>query len=136
MIVGVSALALVFLVSGCGDSPDSVMKDQIKASNEVLDVLEGIKTKEDAEKAKAKLEDLDKKFKDVIEREKKIKVSKDQEKKLQEKYKDDLERVEKRMMAAALKLAGNPDSVQILKPALEKIKKTVEEAQKSILAGK
>ncbi len=117
MIVGVSALALVFLVSGCGDSPDSVMKDQIKASNEVLDVLEGIKTKEDAEKAKPKLEQLGKGMKDIQERGKKLKMDdlpKEKKDALTKKYKDDLEKRDSRYFSVLAKL-NDPGVQKILK---------------------
>jgi len=117
VIVGVSALALVFLVSGCGDSPDSVMKDQIKASNEVLDVLEGIKTKEDAEKAKPKLEQLGKGMKDIQERGKKLKMDdlpKEKKDALTKKYKDDLEKRDSRYFSVLAKL-NDPGVQKILK---------------------
>jgi len=117
VVVGVSSLALVFLVSGCGDSPDSVMKDQIKVSNELLDVLEGIKTKEDAEKAKPKLEQLGKKMKDVQDRAKKLKMDdmpKEKKEALQKKYKDDIEKLGSRFFSVLAKL-NNPEVQKVLK---------------------
>jgi hypothetical protein len=120
VMVGVSALALVFLVSGCGDSPDSVMKDQIKVTNELLDVLEGIKTKEDAEKAKPKLEELGKKMKDIQERSKKLKMDdmpKEKKEALQKKYKDDIEKLGSRFFSVLAKLND---------PAIQKVLKDVD----------
>jgi len=135
VLVSFSALALVFLVSGCGDSPDSIMKDTIKLMNDMADAVESAKDKDSAEKAKAKLEDIDKKFKDLAERAKKVKVSDDQGKKLTEKYKEDIEKATKRMMEAGMSLAKNPEAAAIIAPALKQIQKSAEEAQKS-LAGK
>ncbi len=131
VIVGVSALALVFLVSGCGDSPDAVMKDTIKLMNEAVDALESANDKDSAEKAKAKLEDINKRLKDVVERAKKLKMPKDQEKKLEEKYKDDMTKIQKRMEEVNRKLQGKPEVASIVLPALLEIAKTGAEAMQA-----
>ena len=129
--LGVSALAFVFLVSGCGDSPDAVMKDTLKLMNEAADALESAKDKDSAEKAKAKLQDINKRLKDVVERAKKLKVTEQQNKKLEEKYKDDINNMNKRMEAAAKKLGSNPEAASIVLPAVLEISKTGEEAMKA-----
>jgi hypothetical protein len=69
--LSVFALSLVFLATGCGDSLDSCMKDQIKLQNEYAEILEGIKDKADLDKAKSKIEALQKKADDIGERLKK-----------------------------------------------------------------
>lgn len=112
------ALALVFGVSGCGDSPDSVMKDTIKLMNEMADVMEGIKDKDSAEKAKPKLEALAKKMKDLEERAKKLKLDempKEKKEALQKKYEDDLKKAGTRFGAAMMKAMTNPDAAGALK---------------------
>jgi gas vesicle protein len=69
--LSVFALSLVFLASGCGDSLDSCMKDSIKLQNEYAEILEGVKGKDDLDKAKSKIEALQKKANDIGERMKK-----------------------------------------------------------------
>ena len=82
LTLGVSALAFVFLISGCGESPDAILKDLLKLMNETADALESVKDKDSAEKAKAKLEDINKRLKDVVARDKKVRVTENQRKKL------------------------------------------------------
>src|SRR5262249_39587168 len=112
--LSVFALSLVFLATGCGDSPDAVMKDTIKLMNEAADALDSAKDKDSAEKAKTKLEEIEKKFKDVVERAKKMKVSEEKGKQLAEKYKDDMEKVQKRMIEVSINLAKNPEAANIV----------------------
>jgi len=69
--LSVFALSLVFLATGCGDSLDSCMKDTVKLQNEYAEILEGVKEKGDVDKAKSKIEALQKKAKDIGERMKK-----------------------------------------------------------------
>ncbi|MBI1913739.1 MAG: hypothetical protein HYS12_03135 [Planctomycetes bacterium] len=117
--LGVFALSLVFLATGCGDSPDSVMKDGIKTANELFDVLEKIKTKEDAEKYKGDLEKAAKKMKDIEDRANKLKLKdlpEDKKKALQEKYKDDIEKLGKRAFGVLAALT-NPEVQKVLKDA-------------------
>src|SRR4051812_23123651 len=95
VVLGVSALAFVFLVSGCGDSPDSLMKDTIKLMNDTADVYEKIKSKEDAEKYKGDLERIQKRHKELEERKTKLKIDdlpKEKKEALAKKYKDDFEK--------------------------------------------
>jgi len=112
--LSVFALSLICLASGCGDSPDSVMKDSISLMNDMSDTLEKIKSKEDAEKYKGDLEKLVKRAKDIEERSKKLKLdelSEDKKKALTEKYKGDLEKAMNRLAAASLKVPGEAQSV-------------------------
>jgi hypothetical protein len=118
MFSGLLAVALVFFVSGCGDSPDSVMKDTIKYMNETADIFDGIKSKEDAEKAKPKLEAVNKKMKDLEERGKKLKMnelSEEKKKALGEKYGPDLLKASLRMMTAMGKVRKDPEVAAALK---------------------
>src|SRR5262245_40850006 len=94
LTAGMFALALVFLVLGCsgdtkkdskkddgkkdsngkkdgdgsGDSLDSCMKDALSLQVEYVEILEGIKNKDDVAKAKPKVEDLQKKVTAIGER--------------------------------------------------------------------
>jgi len=111
------------------DSPDKVMKDTLKLLNEMADAIESAKDKDSAEKARTKLEALEKKFRDIGDRAKKLKVTNEAGKKLAEKYKDDLEKATKRMVQAGLQLGKNADAAQIILPALQKIQKAATELQ-------
>ncbi len=100
------ALSLVFLATGCGDSLDSCMKDSLKLQNEYAEILEGVKDKDDVDKAKSKVEALQKKAKDIGERMKKqLKDAKGEEalKKMLEvakKYEDDGKKADDRLNKA------------------------------------
>jgi predicted transcriptional regulator len=104
--LSVFALSLVFLTSGCGDSLDSCMKDTLKLQNEYAEILEGVKEKGDVDKAKSKIEALQKKAKDIGERMKKqLKDVKGEEalKKMLEaakKYEEDGKKADERMNKA------------------------------------
>ena len=123
------ALALLFSVSGCGDSLESVMKDTIKLMNEKAEILESIKDKDSAEKAKPKLEALNKKKKDIEERAKKQteKLTKDKKpeeamkaaleavSKAAEKHKEAGEKARNRLKDAAKKVRDNKEAMDVLK---------------------
>jgi uncharacterized lipoprotein YehR (DUF1307 family) len=110
------ALGLVFAVSGCGDSHESLTKDAIKLTNEMADVLESIKDKDSAEKAKPKLEKLAEKFKDLKKRMDKIgKPDKAKEEALEKKYKSDAEAAGKRLVTALGKAAAVPGGADAIK---------------------
>lgn len=108
------ALGFVFFAAGCGDSMESCTKDAMKLMEKTADTLEGIKTKGDAEDAKDKLAKYKKEMEDIAARSKKIMESKlkdktSNEEKIKavkeataglEKYKDDAEKLEKRIKAA------------------------------------
>jgi len=51
-------LAAVIVISGCQDSVESVMEDALACTEEVLDILKGVKDKATAEAALSDLEDL------------------------------------------------------------------------------
>jgi hypothetical protein len=101
-------LALLFFATGCGDSPEKFMKDQISLGNEMLDILDKVDSKEDMDKAKTKLEALEKKGKALQERAEKLKLkelSDDKKKALTEKYKKDMEKLQERQVEVMTKLA-------------------------------
>jgi hypothetical protein len=108
-------VALVFFVGGCGDSYDSLAKDMVKLINEQAEVYEGIKSKEDAEKAKPKLDEIAQKMKAHGERFQKLAKDKDPLKalsqfvKAMEKQKDAAQKASKRLAEArsnAMKVEG------------------------------
>tara|TARA_B110000014_G_C19973047_1_gene503763 strand:+ start:149 stop:532 length:384 start_codon:yes stop_codon:yes gene_type:complete len=65
----VTLFALICLVmTGCGDSHDKVVRDYIVGMENMVNVLEGIETAEDAEKAKSELKAIGENIKTVIRR--------------------------------------------------------------------
>jgi biopolymer transport protein ExbB/TolQ len=91
-------------VSGCGGSPDGLMKEMISGLNSLADSMEKgeseDKQKAIADKLKATSEKLDK-----------LKHSEDQKKALVEKHKDDMTKAMMRLMAASMKQATtNPNA--------------------------
>src|SRR5262245_47202539 len=96
------------------DSPDAILKDMIKLMNDLADAIGSARARESAQKAKATLEKIDKKFRDVAKRAKKLKdPPKEQQKALEKKYKGDLEKVTKRMVEASSKMVANPEAAKI-----------------------
>jgi hypothetical protein len=119
--VSVLGCAFVFLVgvSGCGSSPDSLVKDQIKNMNDMADAME----KGD----EAKLKELEKKSKDIEKKLDDLKLSDEEKKKLLEKHKDELGAALGRIMQATMKkgLGGGMD-----KGLGDMMKKGLEDATK------
>jgi hypothetical protein len=92
-------LVLIAGVSGCGSSADSLWKDQIKLMNELADALE-------SGAAQSKIDDIGKKIKDNDEKLKALKLSDTDRRKLLVKYKDDMAKASKRVLAAVIKDHG------------------------------
>jgi len=95
------AFALLVGVSGCGSKADSLIKEQIKLMNDLADAIE----KDDEAKAK----DIQEKIKENGKKLDDLKLSDDEKKKLEEKYKGDVEKAMKRVMEAAMKKGGKFD---------------------------
>jgi len=101
--LSVFALSLVFLATGCGDSPDSLMKDSIKWMNDTADILEKIKSKDDVNKYKSDLEKIAKEGKNLKDRGEKLKMKdlpKEKKEALEKKYKSDAEKAVGRLVKA------------------------------------
>lgn len=100
------ALLLVsscFLVVGCADSHDKVTRDSIAQMKKLVNVLEGIKTVEDAKAAKGQLESIAKNMKALKTRADKLgDPSPELEKKLKEKYEDDLKELMPKMLGVMM----------------------------------
>jgi hypothetical protein len=99
------ALVLVCGVSGCGSSAaEQTMKDTIAAENELADIMEGIKDDASAEAAIPKMEKVGERMKEIVRKVKSLKMTKDEEKKLQEKYKPEMEKMQERLKNATMNL--------------------------------
>jgi hypothetical protein len=100
IFVGCALVALV-AVTGCGSSPDSLVKDQIKAMDEMADALESNAPESKVEEIKKKMEDINKKLEA-------LKLSDEDKKKLLEKHKAEFEKAGTRLAKASLnKAMGN-----------------------------
>jgi hypothetical protein len=97
LIVSASVLILLCGVSGCGSNADSLVKDQIRLTNELADALE--------KKDEAKIKDLTQKLEDTGKKLDALNLSHDEKKKLAERYKDDLQKAGMRMAKAGMNRA-------------------------------
>jgi len=91
------AFAVLFAV-GCGSPADNLMKDTINLMNQMADAIE--------KKDEAKIKDLQKKIEENGKKLEELKLSADEKKKLEEKYKDDLTKAAAKVLAAGMKAAG------------------------------
>jgi hypothetical protein len=143
--VGLFALALICFSLGCSGGKNSkkedgdgggnaataehegFMRDLIHLMNEYSELLESAKDKASAEKVRAKLDDIEKRFKDLGERVKKFKEPTEEQKTaLATKFRADLEAATKRLADASEKLAKNTDAEKVLSPAILKITNTMQ----------
>jgi hypothetical protein len=94
-------------LSGCGDTHDSLAKQQIATLNEMADILATVKPK---------LKALAEKARDLKARSDKLgKLSEEEKKKLQEKYQKDSEAATKRVLSEVQRVATVPGGPEALK---------------------
>jgi hypothetical protein len=97
LIVAVLPLAL----SGCGGSgADSLAKEQVGIMNDMAAALEGVKDDASADAAVAKLKELGAKLRENTKKGEAMKLSEAENKKLEEKYKPEIEKATNRMKSA------------------------------------
>ena len=115
------AVTMPFALVSCGDSPEKVTEDMISLMNKMGDTLGTITDKASAEAAKDKLKSLGDEMKALKARMDKVgKPTGDAEKKLEEKYKTELEAAMKKMMGATMKLsAAGPEAAAVLKDVMQ-----------------
>jgi hypothetical protein len=94
------ALALPFMVTGCGGGADGAIKEQISLMNEMAGVLEGVTDKASFEAAQAKMKKLEDRGKELGKKLEDMKLSDQEKKNLEEKYKGQAEQAAKRLTAA------------------------------------
>lgn len=106
------------------DSFESVLKEMLKTLNATTDLLAKATDDASAKDAKPKLEKLGAEMQSLQDRVGKLgKPSADEEKKLEEKYKNDLENVVKKLTSESLRLAQTSygkDLLEALKPKAKK----------------
>jgi hypothetical protein len=105
----VTGLVILFWSGTAGygaDTHEGIIKEVIKAMNDMADILDGIKDRESARKAHPRLEKVVARLKELKKREGKlVKLSGVEEARLQEKYKTDLKKIHDRFFNAGKKLA-------------------------------
>ncbi|MBI1918481.1 MAG: carboxypeptidase regulatory-like domain-containing protein [Planctomycetes bacterium] len=141
------ALILALLLAGAGfadqpvkdkakpekDTPDLLMKDVVKAFNELADLVETLKDKASAAKAKPKFEDIVKKMETVAERAKKIgKLSRDRSWDLEKKYQRELEAAAKKMQDAFGTKSLPPEVMKDVMPQVLKVLTAFEKVGKTL----
>ena len=93
-----SAFVLVFVLgmTGCGGSEaEGMMKEGLGLTNDLASAIES--------NNEAKVKDLAQQLKDIGEKAKKMKLSPDEDKRLQDKYEPELKAAMKRLQEAAMK---------------------------------
>ena len=94
-------LFLLCGVSGCGSSgPDATMKESIVVMNDLSSILEGIKDNATADQAIPKIEKQADRMKELRKKMQELKLSTEEEKKLEEKYKPETDKARERMQKA------------------------------------
>ena len=99
---------LALLFTSCGATPSSVSEDMISEIKEMTEILNGIKSQEDFDSAKADLEGHTKKCEELVKQmdamEKEL--SKEEMKEVQDKYEEDLKNAFMGFMGASMKAAA------------------------------
>ncbi len=111
------ALALLLAAGGCGDSLDSVAREEIKLTDQKAAVLEDVKDKESAEAARPRLEKLSQEMKGLKERKQRLAKDQKPEKLLEAalKYQEAEEKARARLRQARAKALQNKDVAAVLK---------------------
>jgi hypothetical protein len=99
VLVGM-ALVLPVVVAGCSGGADSLLKQQISIMNDIAANLETVKDDASADAAIAKLDKQVDQLTDNMKKMKELKLSPEEQKKLMEKHKTEIENAGKRMQAA------------------------------------
>ena len=102
---------LVFLVcsSGCGDSHESLAKDGLSTTKEMVTVLEGVKDEASAKAAKPKLKSLAEQLNDYNARQAKLPAMTEAElKTLESKYGKEMEETQKKLMGQLMRIQFDP----------------------------
>ena len=108
-------MACLIFISGCGDSHESLMRQQISAMNEAADILATIKDKSSAEAAKPKMKKIGEKLGDLKNRIDRLeKLSESKKVAFESKFKDQLVGAPKRLTDEQLRLISVEGAKEIL----------------------
>jgi hypothetical protein len=117
----VACLTIVFVASGCDSKPthESMAKDMIGKLKEGVEILKDVKDEASAKAAKPKLEALKKEIDAMeIEAEKLPKASAEEEKRLEEKYKPELDKVRTEFTTEIIRIGSDPKLIAELGSAI------------------
>jgi hypothetical protein len=92
------------LCAGCGDSPDSLMKDTLSNMKEMSGVLQSVKDEASAKAAAPKLKAIGARMQDLAKRGKDMNLSPEQQTALMEKYKPQMEEAVKGMFPEMMRI--------------------------------
>ena len=87
------------IISGCSSEADDLMKDQLKLMNEWADAIE-------KNEPESRMNDIQKRMEELGKRSEKLKLSDDEKKKLEERYKDDIVKTSTRLQKAMMSKFG------------------------------
>lgn len=121
----VLALCLAaFLLPACGDSHESAMDDSLDLMEEMADIVEDIKTSDDAKAAAEKLRELGEEYQELAKRMQELgDPTKEQRAELDEKYGPRAKEIQQRLMAAMMNLQQKyPEAAQALGAAMQKMR--------------
>ena len=117
-VAGLSVVALLCcaLPGRAADTFDDVIKDMIKSTKQLVEVLATVKDEASAKAAKPKLEKMGKEIQAIQARAKKLgDPSKEEKEKLEKKYKPELDPLFKKMFAELVRIQSNPATAKVLK---------------------
>lgn len=108
-------ISLCFVAAGCGDSHEKVAADSIPVLRDMAATIETIKDEASAKAAKPKLEAIAKKMKSLKERRNKLPAPTEADiKAMLEKYGDEMEAIQRRMLAGMMTIQFDPKIQAVL----------------------
>jgi len=116
-----------FLLTSCGDSPDSVAKDMMDLMKEVTEIVKGVNDGDDASDAIEEINDLKGEMKEIAARRKTLeedqsdKEKEEAENKLEEEYGDEMKKVMGDLTGELTKLptSGTVGAIDVAKAVQE-----------------
>lgn len=123
------AFLAAFFLASCGEkkiseitNQDELMERQISIMNEFTDILAGIKDVDSAKAAKGKLDNIVLQMNSMSEQIKKLGFDKSEvKKKMEEKYKPEIEKFQKNFMTVMQNLGKQPESIKVIEDVLSKM---------------
>ena len=119
-------IALLTFIAACGgavDSHEDGLDETVDAMEELIEVLEGVTDKASAEDAKDEIEKLADRINDIKEQMEKLpQPTGEEQARLAKLDEEKIGPLMQRFMAAAMKVASNPEIRKILDPAMKKMK--------------
>src|SRR2546425_11059966 len=102
-------LMLALILCGCGDSHQSLAREQVDTMKEMAATLDTVKDADSAKDAKPKLKKLAERMNDINQREAKLPAPTEAEiKAMDSKYGKEMEEASRKMQAAMLRIIADP----------------------------